>query len=1083
MPKRDDLKKIMIIGSGPIVIGQACEFDYSGTQACRALEEEGYETVLVNSNPATIMTDPEFAARTYIEPVSPEAAEKIIKKERPDALLPTMGGQSGLNLGAKLSEQGVLDKYNVELIGADYGAISKAEDRLLFKDAIKKIGLDVPESEYVNSMDEALAATKKLRFPLIIRPAFTLGGAGGSVAYNIQEFREKVFNGLKESPVNKVLLEESVLGWKEYELELMRDKNDNVILICTIENCDPMGVHTGDSFCVAPAQTFTAAESALLKDAGVDIMREIGVNGGVNIQFAVNPKDGRVLVIELNPRVSRSSALASKATGFPIARVATKLAVGYTLDEVKNTMTGTTPASTEPTVDYCVTKVARFTFEKFKETKDELGTQMKAIGEVMAIGRTFKESIQKALRSLEIGRYGFGGDGKDPDINTIPMEEIKNNLHRPNSRRIYYLRYALQKKMSVDEIYRLTGIDPWFINQFKEMLVCENKVREWKNKNKKITGKNKKFLYPLLKEAKDNGFSDIQLADMLGIKEDKMRALRKQFGLRPVYKHADTCAGEYPARVPYLYSAYEKENENPVVKGKKAVILGGGPNRIGQGIEFDYCCVHGVFALKEEGYTVSMVNCNPETVSTDYDTADKLYFEPLTIEDVMSVADNEGPGAGFVVQFGGQTPLKLAKGLKKNKVKIIGTSPESIDTAEDRKKFGKILKKLDIPHPEDGTAYSLKQARSTVKRIGFPVLVRPSYVLGGRAMEIVYDEAEFENFAREAFIVSENHPILIDKFLEDAVEIDADCVCDGKDVVIAGIMEHIEEAGIHSGDSACVIPPYTVRGDMIDKIREHTRKLAIELKVKGLMNVQYAIKNDIVYVLEANPRASRTVPFVSKATGVSWAKIATKVMAGKKLKELGVKERLNLPHVAVKEAVFPFTKFPAVDSVLGPEMKSTGEVMGIDRDFGAAFYKAQVAAGNKLPVSGNVFISVKNKDKRAMIFVAKMFADMGFKITATEGTANALLSSGIKAEKVKKVHEGRPNIIDAIKDGRIDLVINTPVGKGPRSDDYEIRRHAIELSVPFTTTLAGAQAVATAIETIKKKEVTIMPLQEYYKSL
>ncbi len=1076
MPKRTDIKKILIIGSGPIVIGQGCEFDYSGTQACKALKEEGYKVILVNSNPATIMTDPEFAHRTYIEPVTIEVVTKIIEKERPDALLPTMGGQSGLNLGAQLTEKGVLKKYGVELIGADYKAIAKAEDRLLFKNAMKKIGLDVPESEYVSTMNEADAASKKLKFPILIRPAFTLGGAGGSVAYNLQEFKDKVFAGLEASPVHKVLLEESVIGWKEYELELMRDHKDNVITICTIENFDPMGVHTGDSIAVAPAQTFTPRESAAIKQAGIDIMREIGVNGGVNIQFAVNPDNGKLVIIELNPRVSRSSALASKATGFPIARAATLLAVGYTLDEVLNTMTRTTPQSSEPVVDYVVTKVARFTFEKFKEAKDILGPQMKAVGEVMSIGRTFKESLQKALRSLEIGRHGFGGDGKD--IKTSP-EEIRKKLLEPNSMRIFYIRLALDAGFTTDEIYKLSAIDPWFINQLREIVETERELKKWAGK--KILSKNRENFRLLLKRAKEEGFSDVQTARALGINAGQARALREKLKIKPVYKHADTCAGEYPAAVPYLYSTYEQENENPVSGRKKAVILGGGPNRIGQGIEFDYCCVHGVFTLKEEGYEVSMVNCNPETVSTDYDTADKLYFEPLTGEDVLNIWNEEGRDAGFVVQFGGQTPLKLADSLMKAGVKIMGTSPESIDTAEDRRKFDKILNKLKIPRPENGTASNMKEARGIIARIGYPALVRPSYVLGGRAMEIVYDEESFEKYAAEAFVVSEKHPVLIDKFLEDAVEVDVDCVCDGKEAVICGIMEHIEEAGIHSGDSACVLPSYTLRRDSIERIKDYTKRLAIELNVRGLMNVQYAIRNDVVYVLEVNPRASRTVPFVAKATGVPWVKIATKIMTGRTIKELGVKENLAMKHVAVKEAVFPFSKFQGVDVVLGPEMKSTGEVMGIDSDFGRAYYKAQLAAGQRLPLSGTVFISVKNKDKRPVIFIAKKLSEMGFKIIATEGTADAMNRSGIKADKVLKVHEGRPNIIDLIKDKKVDLIINTPVGKGARSDDFEIRTHAVMMSVPYTTTLSGAQAVVTAIESIREKGMDVKPMQEYHR--
>ncbi|PKL92437.1 MAG: carbamoyl phosphate synthase large subunit [Candidatus Goldiibacteriota bacterium HGW-Goldbacteria-1] len=1074
MPKRTDIKKIMIIGSGPITIGQGCEFDYSGTQACKALSEEGYKTILVNSNPATIMTDPEYADRTYIEPVNEEFVEKIIKKERPDALIPTMGGQSGLNLGSQLSKSGILKKYGVELIGADYNAIEKAEDRLLFKNAIQKIGLDVPESAYVGTMEEAMAAAKIIKFPIIVRPAFTLGGAGGSIAYGMKDFKQKAYYGLKASPISRVLLEESVLGWKEYELELMRDHEDNVIQICNIENFDPMGVHTGDSICSAPAQTFTAAECALIKDAGIDIMREIGVNGGVNIQFAVNPKNGKLKVIELNPRVSRSSALASKATGFPIARVATKLAVGYTLDEVLNTMTKRTPASSEPDVDYVVTKVARFTFEKFKDTPDILGPQMKAIGEVMAMGRTFKESLQKAMRSLETGRFGFGGDGKDPLLSSLSEKDIAEKLKLPNSQRLWYIRYALQKGMGIKKINEMTGIDPWFIAQLDELIVQENKLRK-----KSII---KSAAFPdELRSAKESGFSDVQLAQMLGTTQDKVRALRKKFDIKPVYKHADTCAGEYDAKSSYLYSTYGGENENPINKiKKKAVILGGGPNRIGQGIEFDYCCVHGVFALKEEGYEVSMVNCNPETVSTDYDTADKLYFEPLTVEDILAISEDEGKKTGFIVQFGGQTPLKLAVPLKEADVRIMGTSPESIDRAEDRKKFDAVLTELNIPRPENGTAFNLAEAKKIVKEMGYPVLVRPSYVLGGRAMEIVYDEESFDKYAKEAFIVSEKYPILIDKFLEDAVEVDVDCICDGKEALIAGIMEHIEEAGIHSGDSACVLPPITIRGDMLEKIKQYTKALALKLNVKGLMNVQYAIRNDIVYILEANPRASRTIPFVSKATGVAWAKLATKVMTGKTLKQLKVKEKLDLPYVSVKESVFPFSKFMGADTVLGPEMKSTGEVMGLDKDFGHAYYKSQVAAGQKIPSKGTVFISVKNKDKRDVIFVAKKLVDLGFKIAATLGTANALEQFGIETIIVKKVHEKGNNIIEMIKAGKINLIINTPAGKGPRSDDYQIRLHAISLGVPYTTTMSGAQALVYAIESVSKKEVEVKPLQEYY---
>ncbi|MFP4465427.1 MAG: carbamoyl-phosphate synthase large subunit [Candidatus Goldiibacteriota bacterium] len=1082
MPKRTDIKKILLIGSGPIVIGQACEFDYSGTQACKALKEEGYEVVLVNSNPATIMTDPEFADATYIEPLTVDILEKIVKKERPDCILPTIGGQTGLNLAMDFVRKGYDKKYGVELIGADFKAIKKAEDRDEFKKAMQKIGLDVPKSAQVKNMKEAMAAAEKIDFPIIIRPAFTLGGTGGSIAYNMQEFQEKVERGIQDSPVDKVLLEASILGWKEYELEVMRDLKDNVVIVCSIENFDPMGIHTGDSITVAPAQTLTDKEYQLMRSASLAIMREIGVStGGSNIQFGVDPKNGRLVVIEMNPRVSRSSALASKATGFPIAKIAAKLAVGYTLDEIPNDITKYTPASFEPTIDYVVTKIPRFTFEKFRETKDELGTQMKSIGEVMSIGRTFKESLQKAMRSLEIGRAGFGADGKDRDVSKLQMEWLKKKIPAASSKRLMYVKYALEKGMSIRECYDITKIDPWFLKQIKEMTDFEKEMYRLRKKQGRINMKNAPAFRDTLKKAKEDGYSDIQLAHIFGSSEDTVRKIRKKLSLQPVYKTVDTCGGEFEAHTPYLYSTYESENENPVTKKKKAVILGGGPNRIGQGIEFDYCCVHGVFALREEGYEVSMVNCNPETVSTDYDTSDKLYFEPLTKEDVLAIARQEGKDTGFIVQFGGQTPLKLSMPLFKEKVKIMGTSPLSIDLAEDRKKFERILKKLGIPCPEPGTAKNVEEARKIVHRIGYPVLVRPSYVLGGRAMEIVYDDFGFDDFIKEAFEVSGTHPVLIDKFLEDAVEVDVDCVCDGREVVIAGIMEHIEEAGIHSGDSACVLPHFTIRDDIVEKIKKHTRALALELDVRGLMNTQYAVKNDTVYVLEVNPRASRTVPFVSKASGVPWVKIATKLMAGRTIKELEIKENLEMGHFAIKESVFPFSKFPGADSVLGPEMKSTGEVMGIDVDFGHAFYKAQLAAGQKLPLSGTVFISVKNKDKRTMTFVAKKLEDMGFSIIATEGTANMLNRQGIKAKIVNKVNEGRPNIIDALKNKEIDFIINTPAGKGPRSDDYLIRTTAIALGVPFTTTLAGAQAMVTAIESVKKKDMKVKSIQDYYK--
>jgi carbamoyl-phosphate synthase large subunit len=1082
MPKRTDLKKILLIGSGPIVIGQACEFDYSGTQACKALKEEGYKVVLINSNPATIMTDPEFADATYIEPLTVEMLEKVVAKERPDAILPTVGGQTALNLATEFVKAGLDKKYRVELIGANFKSIQKAEDREEFKQAMKKIGLDVPKSEYVSNMKQAMAAAKRIKFPVIIRPAFTLGGTGGGIAYDGSEYREKVSRGLKDSPISKVLLEESVLGWKEYELEVMRDLKDNVVIICSIENFDPMGVHTGDSITVAPAQTLTDREYQFMRDAAIAIIREIGVDtGGSNIQFAVNPANGKMIVIEMNPRVSRSSALASKATGFPIAKIAAKLAVGYTLDEIPNDITRYTPASFEPTLDYVVVKVPRFTFEKFKESKDELGVQMKSVGEAMSIGRTFKEAMQKALRSMEIGRAGWGADGKDMDIGKLTLADIRQKLEVPNSARIYYLKYAMQKGMTDAEIFKLTKFDPWFLRNMREIFDFEGELRHASARIKKLNAAKAKKIRDMLVRAKQFGFSDIQLGFIFGVSEEAFRGIRKKLGITPVYKMVDTCASEFKAYTPYLYSTYDGENENPISKKKKAVILGGGPNRIGQGIEFDYCCVHSVIALRELGYEVSMVNCNPETVSTDYDTSDKLYFEPLTMEDVMSIADQEGKDAGFIAQFGGQTPLKLAMPLYDKKVRIMGTSPVSIDIAEDRKKFDRILTKLDILRPENGTAYSIKDAWKIIRRIGYPALVRPSYVLGGRAMEIVYDDETFEKYAKEAFIVSEKHPVLIDKFLEDAIEVDVDCVCDGKEAVVCGIMEHIEEAGIHSGDSACVLPALTLRQDTINKIREYTYKMALELKVKGLMNVQYALRNDQVYVLEVNPRASRTVPFVSKATGIQWAKIATRIMAGKTIKQLGVKENLDLPHIAVKESVFPFNKFQGSDTVLGPEMKSTGEVMGIDMDFGRAYYKAQIAAGQKLPLSGNVFVSVKNKDKRDIVFVVKKLEDMGFGIVATEGTINALRKYGIKAEKVNKVLEKSPTIIDYIKSGKVNLIINTPAGKGPKSDDYRIRTMAIAAGVPYTTTMSGAQAVVAAIEAVKKKGIEVKSLQEYYK--
>ncbi len=1078
MPKREDIRKIMVIGSGPIVIGQAAEFDYSGSQACKALKEEGYEVVLVNSNPATIMTDPDMADRVYIEPLTADVVAKIIERETPDALLPTLGGQTALNLAVQLGEMGVLDEYGVELIGAKLDAIKRAEDRELFKECMRKIGLDVPKSEIARDVDEALTIAEEIGYPVVVRPAFTLGGTGGGIAYNKKELREIVEKGLKLSLIHEVLIEEGVIGWKEYELEVMRDLADNVVIICPIENFDPMGIHTGDSITVAPAQTLSDVEYQQLRDAAIKIIRAIGVEtGGSNIQFAVHPETGRIVAIEMNPRVSRSSALASKATGFPIAKIAAKLAVGYTLDEIPNDITKETPASFEPTIDYVVVKIPRFAFDKFPTADSTLGTQMKSVGEVMAIGRTFEEALQKALRSLEIGRYGLGCDGKDKDPS---REEIIQKLRTPNADRVFYIRYALKKGFTVDEIYELTKIDRWFIRKIKNIVEMEEKLKEWA---KKTNYDIEKVPYDVLREAKRLGFSDYQLAHIFKTNERTVRKVRKKKGIRAVYKMVDTCAAEFEAKTPYYYSTYEDENDAVPTKRKKVMILGSGPNRIGQGIEFDYCCCHAVFSLKEEGYETIMVNCNPETVSTDYDTSDRLYFEPITHEDVMNIYDNEKP-EGVIVQFGGQTPLNIAKDLEESGAKILGTSVDSIDFAEDRERFSKLLEELGIPQPEHGIAYSVEEAKEIAKRIGYPVLVRPSYVLGGRAMEIVYDENELERYVREAVEVSPEKPILIDKFLEDAIEAEVDALCDGEEVVIGGILEHIEEAGVHSGDSACVIPPISLSEDVINKIIDYTRKIALSLKVVGLINIQFAIKDNVVYVLEANPRASRTVPFISKATGLPLAKIAAKLMMGKKLRELGVKERLNLKHVAVKEAVFPFQKLPGVDPVLGPEMKSTGEVMGIDYDFGLAYYKAQLGAGMRLPLEGTAFISVKDKDKNEkIVWVAKKLKELGFRVIATRGTAEFLKRNGVDVEVVNKISEGRPNILDEIINGKVHLIINTPKGKRGRDEGYLIRRMAVDYNIPYITTLAGAIAAVKGIEAVKKKKMTIKSIQEYHREV
>jgi len=968
MPKRTDIKKILIIGAGPIIISQACEFDYSGTQACKALKEEGFEVVLVNSNPATIMTDPEMTDKTYIEPVTPEAVAMIIERERPDALLPTLGGQTGLNTAIEVAEIGVLDIFGVEMIGASVEAIKKAEDRDLFRKAMKKIGLRIPRSGIATDMDKARAIADKIGFPIIIRPAFTLGGTGGGVAYNPEELEKLAKSGIDASLISQVMLEESVLGWKEYELEVMRDRNDNVVIVCSIENMDPMGIHTGDSITVAPIQTLSDKEYQVMRDASIAILREIGVDtGGSNVQFAVNPKNGEMIVVEMNPRVSRSSALASKATGFPIAKIAAKLAVGYTLDEITNDITGETFASFEPTLDYCVVKIPRWTFEKFPETRDFITTSMKSVGETMAIGRTFKEALQKGLRSLEIGRFGLGADGKDESLPT--NFEIEQNLATPNSQRIFYLRYALQAKMSIQSIYELTGIDPWFLYQLQQIVDLEQK----------IAGTENEISDSLLTQAKSWGFSDIQIAHLTGTTEDAVKEKRKDLNLRPVYKLVDTCAAEFKAATPYYYSTYESECEARVSDNKKVMILGGGPNRIGQGIEFDYCCVHASFALAEEGIESIMVNSNPETVSTDYDTSDKLYFEPLTKEDVLHIIETEKP-MGVIVQFGGQTPLNLSTALFEAGVPILGTQPESIDCAEDRELFQAMLKKLGLVQPDNQTATSVNEAVVVAEAIGYPVIVRPSYVLGGRAMKIVYDQKDLKNFTKIAIAASPEHPVLIDKFLEDAVEVDVDAISDGSTTTICGIMEHIEAAGVHSGDSACVLPPYSINASMVDKIVKATKAMAAELNVVGLMNVQYAIKDKQLYVLEVNPRASRTIPFVSKATGVSFAKLATKVMLGKTLEDLDMTEQKIPLHVSVKEAVLPFNRLPDVDTLLGPEMKSTGEVMGIDSDFGPAYAKAQLGAGQNLPPSGTVFISVQENDKPAALEVASQFTTSALKL-------------------------------------------------------------------------------------------------------
>jgi len=1084
MPKRTDIHKILIIGAGPIVIGQACEFDYSGTQACKALKEEGFEVVLLNSNPATIMTDPDFADRTYIEPVTPEILAKIIEKERPDAILPTLGGQTALNTAVAVAESGVLDRFGVELIGAKLPAIKMAEDRTLFKEAMERIGLAVPKSGLAHNYPEAMEVVKSIGFPAIIRPSFTLGGTGGGIAYNMEEYERMSLAGIDASPTDEILVEESVIGWKEYELEVMRDTADNVVIICSIENFDPMGVHTGDSITVAPAQTLTDKEYQILRDASLKIIREIGVDtGGSNIQFGINPENGRLVVIEMNPRVSRSSALASKATGFPIAKIAAKLAVGYTLDEITNDITRETPACFEPTIDYVVTKIPRFTFEKFPAADATLTTQMKSVGEVMAIGRTFKESFQKALRSLEIGSSGLEsrlfdiGNETRRALTAKEQQLLLEKLRMPNWERLWYLGDALRSGMSVKEIHNHTAIDPWFLHNIRQIIEMEEELKQLDFETM-CRGDRPVAPTEILREAKQMGFSDRMLSRLWRTSEDAVRELRWSLNLRPVFKRVDTCAAEFLAYTPYLYSTYEEECEAEPTDRKKIMILGGGPNRIGQGIEFDYCCVHGVFALAEDGFETIMVNCNPETVSTDYDTSDRLYFEPLTLEDVLEIVNVEKP-VGVIVQFGGQTPLKLAVALEKAGVPIIGTSPDAIDRAEDRERFQEMLIKLGLRQPENGTARSFEEAEKVADRIGYPVVVRPSYVLGGRAMEIVYDVDNLRRYMTTAVQASPEHPILVDKFLNDAIEIDVDALCDGTEVVIGGIMEHIEEAGIHSGDSACSLPPYSISEHLVAEIRRQTVLMALELNVKGLMNVQYAIKDGDIYILEVNPRASRTAPFVSKATGRPLAKIAARVMAGKSLKELGVSGDIVPKHISVKEAVFPFVKFPGVDTILGPEMKSTGEVMGIGDTFAEAFAKSQLGANVKMPLTGNAFISVRDADKKHVVIAAEKLYKAGFGILATGGTATFLAEKGIPVKRVNKVLEGRPHIVDAIKNGEVSLVVNTTHGPQAVADSFSIRREALMHNIAYYTTVAGARAAVDSIIALKDHELGVKALQDY----
>ncbi|MBL42007.1 MAG: carbamoyl phosphate synthase large subunit [Rhodospirillaceae bacterium] len=1082
MPKRNDIKSIFILGAGPIIIGQACEFDYSGSQACKILKKEGYRIILVNSNPATIMTDPDLAHSTYIEPITVEVAEKIIKIEKPDALLPTMGGQTALNTALELASKGILKKYDIELIGANYEAILKAEDRNSFKNAMKKIGLESPKSSIARSESQAIKALESIGLPSVIRPSLTLGGTGGGIAYNTDEFKVIAAKGLEASPISEILIEESVIGWKEYEMEVVRDRNDNAIIICSIENIDPMGIHTGDSVTVAPALTLTDKEFQVMRNASINCMREIGVEtGGSNVQFAVNPENGKMLIIEMNPRVSRSSALASKATGFPIAKIAAQLAVGYTLDELINDITETTPASFEPTIDYIVTKIPRFTFDKFSGSEPLLTTSMKSVGETMALGRNFKESLQKALQSLEIGLTGLNNIKCD-EFNGTNLDVILNWLAEPSPERILRIAEAFRQKVPLEKIVKATKFDPWFLEQISEIISLENELIK-----SGIPSNYEDFF-----KYKTNGFTDARIAELTNSSEETIRKHRSDLFLKPCFKTIDTCAGEFEAKTPYLYSTYETTSLNSdgpsnceanPTNNNKIIILGGGPNRIGQGIEFDYCCVHACYALAEIGFETIMINCNPETVSTDYDTSHRLYFEPLNTENVIEIVKKEkqnGNLKGVIVQLGGQTPLKLAKDLQEYGINILGTSSDAIDIAEDRDRFQKLLKELKLKQPKNGIAFSSDEACSIAKKIKFPVVIRPSYVLGGQAMNIVHDEEELLNFYSKATKVSGKNPVLIDKYIEDAIEVDVDSISDGDDVFVAGIMQHIEEAGIHSGDSACSLPPFSLDATTTKEIKRQTKILARKLNVIGLMNIQFAIKEDEIFILEVNPRASRTVPFVAKSTGVPIAKIASKVIAGKKLKEFNL-AHIPLNYTSVKEAVFPFNKFPGVDTILGPEMKSTGEVMGIDKDFEGAFAKSQIAAGISLPISGSVFISVKDRDKKSVIEPAKKLVDLGFHIIATKGTSEFLLSHGISLTTINKVKEGRPHIVDLIKDGKIQLIFNTTEGKQAISDSYALRREALNQRIPYYTTISGGIAATKAIERIKTGNLEVYPIQKYFK--